>query len=378
MNQTDTHDLSDMYSNLQTLEQAVCNWRQQQQKYKEVSCKLWFHNLELPKDRKTRFVSQDEVSVFVNGQKMDGSHTGDLIVDFNTGDDEVETTVLTFLGECVLPSGWQLQPNFTVGCYLIAANSVHSQMFVSMTIEGLVDSSGVERTKSEFLYETDTVFLNKSLSEGYLKLDMGSTTQIKVRQDPAHKLFNTQLFKILPNIQTSSDLFEYCPGNLLLRTSLISGFANFLNFVLNMVTLAYFKRLTTITSTLSNFCMLVASLSLTTLVVLLHIDATGTFQQLTMSYKYFFYWWFVVAVHFLISVAIGIYFFIADEKYIMSKVVSGRRMYVNDRPTMEFVIFFQLTTSLMVLLMFTFSVLKAKRRLNNFLNLTIKCQNTSL
>ncbi|KAG7874397.1 hypothetical protein KL938_005012 [Ogataea parapolymorpha] len=371
-------DQPDTYSNLRTLEKAICTWREEQRQCKETRCELIIQELELEKGKSTRFVAPGEVRLYTNGVLLDESHIGDLIFDVNTGTEIFEKTILTFRLECVLPHGWQLKPDFNVGCFVIAADSDTSQIFVSMSANGLLDASGIEKAKTEVKYDTDTTICERQVTTNCLKLSISSTTTISLRDEPIHRLFNSQLFKLHVSIQNSIAVQKYHPGSILLRTALVSNFSSFLNFVLGAITFGYFRRTTTLLSTLSALSMFVSSLLLTTVIILLYVDAHSIFQQFAASFKYFFYWWIVVIVHCLLSMAICVYFNMANEKYIISRAVSGKHTFVNDRGTVEFVIYFQTTSIVLILALFSISLLRAKKRLNNFLNLTLKSRDIQL
>ncbi|KAG7826873.1 hypothetical protein KL920_005134 [Ogataea angusta] len=362
----------DTYNNLRTLEKAICSWREQQHECKETRCELLIQELELEKAKSARFVAFGEAQLLVNGVAVDQSHIGDLVFNVNTGTEIVEKTIITFRSECLLPHGWQLTPDFSVGCFLIAADDDTSQIFVSMSANGLLDASGMEKCRTEVLYDTDTTICEKQITANCLKLDILSTTKVKLRDDPVYRLFNSQLFKLHVNIQNSIAVQKYHPGNILLRTALISNFSSFLNFILGAITFGYFRRTTTLLTAVTTLSMFLASLLLTAVIVLLHIDAHSMFQQFATSFRYFFYWWIVVIVHCLLSMAICVYFNMANEKYVISRAVSGKHTLVDDRGTVEFVVYFQTTSIVLVLALFTISLFRAKQRLSNFLNLTLK------
>ncbi|KAG7914988.1 hypothetical protein KL905_005090 [Ogataea polymorpha] len=369
---------SDNYNNLQTLEKLICTWREEQRQCKETRCELIIQELELERGKSTMFVVPGDVRLYINGTLVDESHIGDLIFDINTGMETIVKTILTFRLECVLPHGWQLKPNFNVKCFVVAAESDTSQIFVSMLASGLVDASGIEKAETEVTYHTDTTICESQVTANCLRLSISSTTTISLRDEPVHRLFNSQLFKLHVNIQNSIAVQKYHPGSILLRTALVSNLSSFLNFILGAITFGYFRRTTTLLSALSALSMFVSSLLLTTVIILLYVDAHSIFQQFAASFKYFFYWWIVVLVHCLLSMAICVYFNMANEKYIISRTVSGKHTFVNDRGTVEFVICFQTTSIVLVLALFSISLLRAKKRLNNFLNLTLKSRDIQL
>ncbi|KAG7794336.1 hypothetical protein KL929_005090 [Ogataea haglerorum] len=365
-------DQTETCSNLRTLEKAVCSWREDHLQCKETRCELVIQELELEKGKSTRIVAPGEVEVYVNGVPVDDSHIGDLTFDINMSTDIVEKTILRIRSVCVLPRGWQLTPNFSLGCFLAAADKDTSQIYVSMSVDGLLDACGIETAKTQVLYDTDTTVCQMQVAANCLKLEMSSMTKISLRQEPGRRLYNSQLFRLHDNIQNSIAVQKYHPGNILLRSALFSNFMSFLNFILGAITFAYFRKTTTLLSALSTLSMFVSSLFLTAVIVLLHVDAHSIFQQFAALFRYFFYWWIVVIVHCLLSMAICVYFSMASEKFIISRAVSGKYTSVDDRGTVEFVIYFQTTSVVLVLVLFTISLFRSKKRLNNFLNLTLK------